>query len=192
MPRVGRIHFQKFHQQMPRVRLSRCKVNHVTTFIHQPQYESWLFEQFTILREKSPLITDGIKIKRVMDRQARNTLTAAQLVHPARVSTATDAIPESTSSPLSPFKSPASSHSSAESETTWSDESRTTAPSASDRLGTPPRDQTQITPEQGESSLDATTAPQKSRKRHRKSHGGCFNCKRRKIKVLIELKPSHV
>jgi hypothetical protein len=126
----------------------------------------------------------------VVDGQARNTswLTPAQLVNPTRGSTATDAFSESSSSRLSPFKPPESSHSSPERETRWSDEPTTTAASASDRLTTPPRDQTQTTSEQGESSLDGTTAPQKSGKGHKKSHAGCFNCKRRKIKVRIKFK----
>ena len=136
------------------------------------------------------MTTYGVKIKRMMNGQAKNTSwpTPAQLVHPARGSAATDAFSESSSSRLSPFKSPESSHSSAESETTWSDEPRTAATSASDRLGTLPRHQIQTTSEQGEISLDETTVPQKSRKGHKKSHAGCFNCKRRKIKVRIKFK----
>jgi hypothetical protein len=95
-----------------------------------------------MLREKLPSLTDSRKIKRVMDEQARNTswFRAAQLVHPVWGSTATDAFLESSSSRLSPFKLPETSHSSGENDTTWSDEPKTTAPSASDRLGTPPRD----------------------------------------------------
>jgi hypothetical protein len=125
-----------------------------------------------------------------MDGQARNTrwLTPTRLVHPARVSPATDAFSESLSSRLSPLKSPEPWYSSVESETTLSDEPRTTATSASNKSGTLPRHQTQVTSKQGEIPLDKTTVPQKSRRGHKKSHAGCSNCKRRKIKVHIKFK----
>jgi hypothetical protein len=141
-------------------------------------------QQFTLLREQFRSLAKGVKIKSVMDQQSLNAdWLMPGMLNASTRSPGTDSFSGSSSSHLSPFKSSESSHSSTESETPRSDEPK----AGSDIVETSLRQQTQSVLEQGRTSLGDATVTHRSRKGHRKSREGCFNCKRRKIKVCITL-----
>ncbi len=133
-----------------------------------------------MLRDEFRLLKDGIKIKRTLDVQVlSNTWLAPAVV---KQIPGTDLLSGSASDQPSPCKSSNPLHSSAESETTQADE-----PNKSKMLVQRP---TKCRSDECGDSLDGDRLPQTSRKGHRKSREGCFNCKRRKIKVCNWLKTS--
>ncbi|KAE9363312.1 hypothetical protein N431DRAFT_357806 [Stipitochalara longipes BDJ] len=96
--------------------------------------------------------------------------------------TRTDPSIRSSSSRLSPFESSESSHSSVESERTQSEVPSATIVSAASDPAASPQQGHECVAENGERSFDVINVHHKSRKGHKKSREGCFNCKRRKIK----------
>lgn len=149
-------------------------------------------QQFNILREEFRLLANGIKIKSVMDKPTLNSSwLMPAMFHASMGSIANDPFSASSSSQLSPLKCSESSHSSTESETAQSDEPKATTFSGSDDVEAPPQRQAQSILEPDKKSLVGPAVTQRSRKGHRKSREGCFNCKRRKIKVCIRLESTH-
>ena len=144
---------------------------------------------FSDLREEFRVLQSGFRRKNAMAEQALNNswLTNALLGASGR-RTESDPSTASSSSHLSPFRSSASPHSAAESERAQSEVTPTTIASGSDDLAAPLQPAHQFVAENGEGSLDGGLMHQRSRKGHKKSREGCFNCKRRKIKVNISLK----
>jgi hypothetical protein len=146
-------------------------------------------EQFNTLREEFRLLQSGFRIKTAMAEQAlNNSWLATALLNAAERRTETDSSLGSSSSHLSPFKSSDSSHSSVESERAQSEVPTATIVSESDDQGVHPQRGAQYIPEAGESRSDGPPEQQRSRKGHKKSRVGCFNCKRRKIKVRMTSK----
>ncbi len=145
-------------------------------------------DQFSTLREEFRLLQSGFRPKNTMADQALNAgwFTMA-LLNSSNRSTETDLSIDSSSSHLSPFRSSESSHSSAESERAQSEAPTATIASGSDDLGAPLQQGNQHDAEIGDKSLDNTIVHPRSRKGHKKSREGCFNCKRRKIKVRMIL-----
>lgn len=144
---------------------------------------------FSDLREEFRVLQSGFRRKNAMAEPALNNswLTNALLGASER-RTESDPSTASYSSHLSPFRSSESSHSAAESERAHSEVTPTTIASGSDDLVAPLQPAHQFVAENGEGLLDGALVHQKSRKGHKKSREGCFNCKRRKIKVNINLK----
>jgi len=157
-----------------------------------PSMDHDFSRQFNILREEFRLLTNEVKIKSVMDEPALNSSwLMPAMFHASIGGKANDPFSASSSSHLSPFKSSEPSHSPTESETAQSDEPKVTTFSGSDDVEAPPQWQAQSILEPDKNSLVEPTVTKQSRKGHRKSREGCFNCKRRKIKVYIRLKLIH-
>lgn len=146
-------------------------------------------EQFTILRNEFRSLKNGIKSKSMLDAPALNDIWLKPAVlNASKQSRGIDLLLGSASDQPSPFKSSEPSDSSAESEITLSDEPKIVTSSRPNKSRTPVQRGTQCISDRGEDSLDGITLQQGSRKGHRKSREGCFNCKRRKIKVCTRLK----
>ncbi|KAN0104172.1 hypothetical protein V8E51_009917 [Hyaloscypha variabilis] len=142
-------------------------------------------EQFNILRDEFRLLQSRLKINSTMADQILNmSWLSTSTAQPEESSMSTEAEPSigSSSSHLSPFKSCESSHSSLESERAQSEAPTAMFFSEPDGLETPLPQTHRRVAGTGEKTLPGSNVVQKSRKGHKKSRVGCFNCKRRKIK----------
>jgi len=145
-------------------------------------------ENFNVLREEFRSFQSELRIKSTMaERTMNNNWFTAALLNATNTSIDSDPSIGSSSSHLSPFKSCDSSHSSVESERAQSEVPTTTVVLGGDDLPTPLQTH-RHTAEHGEESLYGSVVQQRPRKGHRKSREGCFNCKRRKIKVSISVR----
>jgi hypothetical protein len=144
---------------------------------------------FSDLREEFRVLQSGFRRENAMAEQAlKNSWLTNALLGASERRTESDPSAALSSSHLSPFRSSESSHSAAESERAQSEVTPTTIASGSDDLAATLQPAHQFVAENGEGSLDGALVHQRSRKGHKKSREGCFNCKRRKIKVNISLK----
>jgi hypothetical protein len=144
-----------------------------------------LSNQFNHLREEFRLLQSGFKPKNIMaEPSPNNSWLIGVLLDGSEKGP--DVAPSIASSlcHLSPFKSSESSHWTVEREKEES-EAPTTLISVSDDEETPLHPGHRYNAENSKNLLDGAIGHQRSRKGHRKSREGCFNCKRRKIKVCI-------
>jgi hypothetical protein len=148
---------------------------------------------FSTLREEFRLLQSGFRPKSTMPEQAMNSswLTTAPL-NASNGRTEANPFVGSSSSYLSPFISSKSSHSFVESEGAQSEAAISTVVSGPDDLAAPLQQNQVYTAENGENSLAGSRVQHRSRKGHKKSRVGCFNCKRRKIKVCVNPKSIRV
>jgi hypothetical protein len=148
-------------------------------------------EQFNALRDEFRSLKTCIKIKGTQNEEALDKgCIAATMLNSTERSLRRDLLSASVSNQMSPFGSSASSHSFDGFEiahTTRSSEPKITTASGSSVSEASLLCRTQRISDQDENSSDGTKVPPTSRKGHRKSREGCFNCKRRKIKVCIRL-----
>jgi hypothetical protein len=142
-------------------------------------------DQFNILREEFRLLQGGFKLNSAMEEQPLNHswLGNALLNANERRAETGSSFALFPSSP-NPFKSSGSSRSSTESERAQSEVTTATITSGFDDLAAPLQRRHRDIAKNAEKSLDGSTGNLRSRKGHKKSREGCFNCKKRKIKVL--------
>lgn len=132
------------------------------------------------------MLQQGLRFKGMMgDEELNNTWLTSALFPASDGNTDTNASLASFSGRLNPFESSESSHSFAESERSQSEAPTTAGSLPSGPLVAPLELEHQNIVENGVNSLNQSTAHPAARKGHKKSRGGCFNCKRRKIKVGI-------
>jgi hypothetical protein len=149
-----------------------------------PNMQDDFLDQFSILREEFRLLQGGFSFKNTMEQPSSNGWLGSALLNATGRRTDTGSSFALSSSSLSPFRSSESSHSSTESERAQSEVPTATIVSGSDDLAAPLRRPYRDNAENVEKPLGGSTGNPRSRKGHKKSREGCFNCKRRKIKVL--------
>jgi hypothetical protein len=141
-------------------------------------------DQFNILREEFRLLQGGFKLNSAMEEQPLNhSWLGNALLNANERRTETGSSFALFPSSLNPFKSE-SSHSSTESERAQSEVTTATITSGFDDLAAPLQRRHRDIAKNAEKPLDGSTRNSRSRKGHKKSREGCFNCKKRKIKVL--------
>ena len=147
-----------------------------------------LSDSFNVLREEFRLLQSGFRIQSTMAESPLNNIWfTAALLNGSNTEIGSDPSMLSISSHLTPFKTCDSSLSSVESERAQSELPTTTVVSgAADGVPTPyPQTRPHIS-EDGE-KISHGSVQSRSRKGHKKSRGGCFNCKRRKIKARVTM-----
>lgn len=149
-----------------------------------PNMQDDFLDQFSILREEFRLLQGGFRFKNAMEQPLNNGCLGSALLNATERRTDTRSSLALSSSSRSPFKSSEPSHSSTESERAQSEVPTDTFLSGSDDLAAPLRRHYQNITENVDQPLDGSTGNPRSKMGHKKSRQGCFNCKRRKIKVL--------
>ncbi len=134
-------------------------------------------DQFNILREEFRLLQGGFKFKNAMEQPLNHGRLGSAPLSASERRTDTGSLFPLYSSSLSPFKSFESSHSSTGSERAQSEVTTATILLGSDDLTAPLRRHYQDITKNVEKQLDGYTGNPSSRKEHKKSREGCFNCK---------------
>jgi hypothetical protein len=144
------------------------------------------FDQFSTLREEFRLLQSGFRPKNMMTEPLNSWVTAA-LPNATNNGEETNPSVGSHSINYSLANTSESSNSSAESERASPEGHKSTIVWEPDDSLFPHQSLHPHTTKNSDGSLDGTPIYSRSRKGHKKSRGGCFNCKRRKIKVRTDL-----